>query len=397
MAIAHQNPKLTMKFYLRSRDANDPSLARGNRGNRGFSLLPPLAPVQICLSAPIVLTAIIAGMLVNSALAGGIVGAPAPFDKSGVKVALVSYLSQGDYFEAYEAGVARQAKALGVDLHIFQGKQDAALQREQIEQAISLGVQGLIVSHGQPESLKDVVQKAVDAGIKVVAKDVDLGNPKVPLISQNDHEIARQVLNQALKDNSNSFAAGYVFVAGFRPLELRGEIWAEIKKANPGIAEKAVWGAVDSNTATTVASQTAAVLRAHPEIKVVFAPYDEFARGVKLGAVEAGLADKIKVYSADVSTSDIQDMREEGSPWVATSATNPAVVGEVSLRAVALMIAGQDPGKVIEVSPVLITQEQLNKNNIKTIADLDAKLPGFGHSDQATASWMGAAQVANSR
>ena len=61
------------------------------------------------------------------------------------------------------------------------------------------------------------------------------------------------------------------------------------------------------------------------------------------------------------------------------------------------MIAGQDPGKVIEVSPVLITQEQLNKNNIKTIADLDAKLPGFGHSDQATAPWMSAARIANSK
>jgi simple sugar transport system substrate-binding protein len=334
---------------------------------------------------------VITGALVSSVFAGGISGAPAPFDKGGVKVALVSYLSQGDYFEAYEAGVARQAKALGVDLHIFQGKQDAAQQREQIEQAISLGVQGLIVSHGQPESLKDVVQKAVDAGIKVVAKDIDLGNPKVPLNSQNDHEIARQVLNQALKDNGSSFPAGYVFVAGFRPLELRGEVWAEIKKANPGIAEKAVWGAVDSNTATTVASQTAAVLRAHPEIKVVFAPYDEFARGVKLGAVEAGVADKVKIYSADVSTSDIQDMREAGSPWAATSATNPAVVGEVSLRAVALMIAGQDPGKVIEVNPVLVTQADLNKNNIKTIADLDSKLPGFGHSDQATASWIASA------
>ena len=112
-----------------------------------------------------------------------------------------------------------------------------------------------------------------------------------------------------------------------------------------------MWGAVDSNTATTVASQTAAVLRAHPEITVVFAPYDEFARGVKLGASEAGVADKIKVYSADVSTADIQEIREPGSPWVATSATNPAVVGEVSLRALALLIAGQDPGKVIEVKP----------------------------------------------
>jgi simple sugar transport system substrate-binding protein len=331
---------------------------------------------------------IIASSFSNATLAGGISGAPAPFDRGGVKIALVSYLSQGDYFEAFEAGVARQAKALGVDLRIFQGKQDAAQQRDQIEQAISLGVNGLIVSHGQPESLKDVVQKALDAGIKVVAKDIDLGNPKIPLISQNDHEIARQVLGQALKDNGTSFPAGYVFVAGFRPLELRGEVWTDIKKGNPGIVQKAQWGAVDSNTATTVASQTAAALRANPDLKVVFAPYDEFARGVKLGAVEAGFADKIKIYSADISTSDIQDIREKGSPWVATSATNPAVVGEVALRAVALLIAGQDPGKLIEVKPLLITQEELNKNDIKTVSDLDSKLPGFGSSDQAVAAWI---------
>src|SRR5271166_994195 len=176
---------------------------------------------------------IIGGAVATGALADGIKGAPPPFDKGGVKIALVSYLTQGDYFEAYEAGVARQAKALGVDLHIFQGKQDAAQQREQIEQAINLGVRGIIVSHGQPEALKDVVQKALDAGIKVVAKDIDLGNPRVPLVSQSDHEIARQVLEQALKDNGTSFPAGYVFVAGFRPLELRGDIWSDVKKNNP--------------------------------------------------------------------------------------------------------------------------------------------------------------------
>ena len=131
---------------------------------------------------------LISAAVSGAALADGIKGAPPPFDKGGVKIALVSYLSQGDYFEAYEAGVARQAKVLGVDLHIFQGKQDAALQREQIEQAIALGVQGIIVSHGQPEAVKDVIQKAVDAGIKVVVKDIDVGNPKVPLISQSDHD-----------------------------------------------------------------------------------------------------------------------------------------------------------------------------------------------------------------
>ena len=150
---------------------------------------------------------LLASVSVGGALADGIKGAPPPFDKGGVKIALVSYLSQGDYFEAYEAGVARQAKALGLDLHIFQGKQDAALQREQIDQAIALGVQGIIVSHGQPEAVKDEIQKAVDAGIKVVVKDIDVGNPKVPLISQSDHEIAQQVLDEALKKNGANLQA----------------------------------------------------------------------------------------------------------------------------------------------------------------------------------------------
>ena len=323
-----------------------------------------------------------------AALADGIPGAPAPFDKGGVQLAFISYLSQGDYFESYEAGVARQAKALGVGLHIFQGKQDAALEREQVEQAINLGVKGILITHGEPEALKDVVQKAVDAGIKVVIKDVALDNPKVPQISQNDHAIAQAVLDQALKDNGKAFNAGYVYVSGFRPLDLRDEIWSAAKKANPGINERARWGAVNSTTATTVGDQTTAALRAHPDITVVFAPYDEFARGVKLGAEEAGLASKIKVYSADISTSDIQEIREEGSPWVATAATNPTVAGEVSLRALALLVAGQDPGHVVEVKPTLITRDDLVKNDIKTIEDLAAKFPAFGHSDVATAPWL---------
>ena len=39
---------------------------------------------------------------------------PAPFDKPGaVKIALVRYLSTGDFFQAYLSGVEAQAKALG--------------------------------------------------------------------------------------------------------------------------------------------------------------------------------------------------------------------------------------------------------------------------------------------
>ncbi|MBV8621807.1 MAG: substrate-binding domain-containing protein [Curvibacter sp.] len=328
------------------------------------------------------------GATLQVARAEGLRGAPPPFDKGGVKVALVAYLSAGDFYQAYQAGAQQQAKALGVDLRVFPGRQDAAEQRSQIEQAINLKVQGLIIDHGLPESLKDVVQKALDAGIKVVAFDVNLDNPKVPQIEQSDHALAQRALEQAAADNGVNFKAGYVYVAGFAPLDRRNESWTDFKAKNPGVVEKARFGVVNATTAASVADQAKAVLRANPDISVVFAPYDEFARGVKLAATELGLSKKLRIYSADISTADIQELTEPDSPWVATVATNPAVVGAVSVRALALTLAGQDPGHRVVVEPTLLTQKQLREAGVRTVEDLDAKLPAFGQSQAASAAWI---------
>lgn len=330
--------------------------------------------------------------LSGTALAQGIPGAPAPFDAGGVRVALITYLSSGDFFQAYQRGVEAQAKALGIELRVFEGRQNADEQREQIQQAINLGVDGIIIDHGLPEAISDVAQQAVDAGIKVVAFDVNLNNPAIPQIEQSDADLAQIVLDQALKDNGDSFEAGYVYVAGFAPLDRRDAVWQAFKAEHPGVVEKAQFGVVNSTTANSVADQAGAVFRANPDITVVFAPYDEFARGVKLATDEAGISANVKIYSADISTSDIQAMIEEGSPWVATAATNPAVVGEVSARAVALLIAGEDPGHSILVKSALITRDDLVSNGIATIEDLAAKFPAFSASDAATADWIPAAE-----
>ena len=324
----------------------------------------------------------------QATLADGIAGAPAPFDKGGVKLALISYISAGDFFQAYQAGAVAQAKALGIDLRVFPGRQDASEEREQISQAINLGVQGIVIDHGLPESISDVAQQALDKGIKVVAFDVNLNNPNIPQVEQSDHALASQALEQAVKDNGTSFNAAYVYVAGFAPLDRRNEVWEKFKADNAGVVEKAHFGNVSDTTATSTADQAKAALTANPDIKVVFAPYDEFARGVKLAAGDLNIKDKIKIYSADVSTADIQEITEEGSPWVATVATNPAVVGAVSIRAAALQIASQPVPHQITVEPTLLTQAALRSAGVKTIEDLAAKLPAFNHSDAVSASWI---------
>src|SRR5262245_17264625 len=311
----------------------------------------------------------------------GAEGLPAPFDKPGsVKIALVRYLSSGDFFQSYLSGVKEQAAALGVQLRVFDSRQDAALQADMVDQAMALGFNGIIIQHGLTASMKAAAQRAVAAGIKVVAFDVDVQNDKVPQIEQSDRDLARLVLEQAINDNGDRWKAGYVYVAGIAPLDRRDETWRMFKAKYPGINEVAKFGAFDNPIANSIAKEAQAILAAHPEISVIFAPYDEFARGAKIAVDQAGLSSRIRIYSADISTSDIAAMREPGSAWAATAATNPALVGQVSVRALAMLLAGEDPGHNVIVPPTLITQSFLRSADIKNMEELAAKLPQFARA-----------------
>ncbi|MGJ8572071.1 MAG: substrate-binding domain-containing protein [Hoeflea sp.] len=314
---------------------------------------------------------------------------PAPLDNPGdVKIALVRYLSTGDFFQAYLSGVEKQAAALGVDLRVLDSRQDAALQADMVDQAIALGVDGIIIQHGLTESMQEAAQRALDAGIKVVAFDVDVENDAIPQIEQSDYLLGKLALEQAVKDNGTEWNAGYVYVPGIAPLDRRHTAWEEFKAANPGVVEKAQMGTLDNPIANSNANQARSVLQANPDISVFFAPYDEFAKGVKIAVDEAGLSQDVKIYSADVSTADISAMREPDSAWAATVATNPAVVGEVSVRALAIMLTGDNPGAQVVVPPTLITQAFLVENDIKNMEDLSAKMPQFAHADVAMTEWM---------
>lgn len=314
---------------------------------------------------------------------------PAPFDHpKKVTIALVRYLSTGDFFQSYLSGVKQQAAALGVTLRIFDSRQDAALQADMVDQAIALGVSGIIIQHGLTESMTEAASRAVARGIKVVAFDVDVHNEQIPQVEQSDYMLGKLALKQALRDNGNDFVAGYVYVPGIAPLDRRDSAWKDFKQAHPGVREAARFGTFDNPIANSVANQARSVLQSHPQISVMFAPYDAFAKGVKIAVDEAGLNKEIKIYSADISTSDIAAMRETDSAWSATVATNPAVVGEVCVRSLAMMLAGQDPGHQIVVPPTLITRKFLLENEIKNMNELSAKMPQFAHADVSVPAWI---------
>lgn len=305
------------------------------------------------------LVAVLSLVLAACDTEGDVAADPAEVGDDAVEIALVRQLGAGDYFEQYQAGAVAEAERLGVELRLFNAEGDNAQHALDIESAVDRGVDAIAVDHGFPETVQPAIAAALDAGVPVVAFDVDAGDDRVPQIEQNDHRMAELALEELVADVGGEGDVLYVYVAGFAPLDRRNEVWEQVKADNPGLNQIAQIGVVDDNIVAGVADQAKAALQANPDTVAAFAPFNEFAKGVVLALEELGMTDQVKVYGADISTADIGVMTESGSPWVATATTDPYNVGAVTIRAAYLLAIGEDVPSEIFVEPLLITQDEL--------------------------------------
>lgn len=316
-------------------------------------------------------------------------GAPAPFDgQKQLHIAHVSYLLEGEFMQMYRAGVETQGTALGMKVTTLGKQSDPQAQANFVNQAINMGVDGIVIQHGLTETMMGPAQDALDAGIPVVAFDVDLQNPDIPQIAQNDPQHGRNAIEQIVSDFNGNVDMAYVRVAGILPLDKRDGPIQEVVAANPNVNIVAQTGTLDSPISVANANQATAVLRANPNIQAYLAPYDEFAKGIVMALEELGITDQVRVYSIDISTQDIEMMIQPGTPWVMTSAVNPSEMGAASVRALAQVMAGEDVPHDILVQPMVFTSEMLVESGVTNMEELMTAFPAFQTSEAARSPWM---------
>lgn len=314
---------------------------------------------------------------------------PAPFDKDGLKIAIVQQSGQGDYFQQFLNGVKQQSKALGADVAVYDAQGDNAKQATQLDQAIASGVDGIIVRHGFPDTLCPGVNEAIKKSIPIVIYDVEIQKcaPDAIQTQQSDAVMAQLVLDQMAKDVGQGVDVGYVNVNGIAPLDRRDKVWKDYLDQQDW-TQKFKTGTYTNSSATDSAPMVTAAVRANSGIKAIYAPYDELAKGTLSGLDQVSGTDDINVYGADISNADIELMKAEGSRWKATGATDPNAIGAAVTRTLALQMAGELKEKSVDFPPILVTQDFLRENNINNMEDLRKAEPSLNISDVSSADWI---------
>lgn len=213
--------------------------------------------------------------LVLAALAAGLMAGTAA-QAAEARIALVVKSLGNGFFDAANKGAEEAAKEVGNTKIIYTGPTTTTAegQIEVINSLISQKVDAIAVSANDPDALVPALKKAMQRGIKVisfdsgVAKDgriLQLNPSSNPLIGETCLKLAADALPEG---------KGEIAILSATATSTNQNIWiAEMKKAMPKFPGlKLVTTVYGDDLSDKSYRETQALLKSHPEVKVIVAP-----------------------------------------------------------------------------------------------------------------------------
>jgi ABC-type sugar transport system substrate-binding protein len=215
-----------------------------------------------------------------------------------ITVALLPISTDNVYFLSCRDGAAKAAKDLGVDL-IFDGPSspNPAKQIEIVEGWIARGVDAIAAACDNKEGMSAVLRKARSRGIKVITYDADAdGDARPFFVNQATSEsIGTTLMDDAARlcGNEGQYAMITANLTSANENDWRKYIDARNQSAYPGMRMVEIRPCDDNIEKARV--QTAALLSAYPDLKLIMAICSPGVPGAAQAVKEAGKAGKVKV------------------------------------------------------------------------------------------------------
>lgn len=288
--------------------------------------------------------ALVMGIMGQCAIA---VNAASKTDDDTLNITLINQGSGQPYIAAYKNCFEKAEKDLNIKVNLVDGGWDANQQANAIQNAISSGADGIVISPVDPSAVCTYVDEALDAGIEVCALTTQIGtgdaeDPVYPetvgLVGHIETEVGRTAMDIAAEalDRSGKIAI-IEGTPGMSDTEGRKKGIDEENKEYPDIeVVSRVCGEWVVDKAYTAMQN---IIQSNPEVELVICHSDNMAVGAAKALKDADMTDKVKIVGIGGSK-DALDLIKKGEIY-GTIMYVPETEAYTALEATAKVVRGE--------------------------------------------------------
>ncbi|WP_158885772.1 ABC transporter substrate-binding protein [Amycolatopsis anabasis] len=329
-----------------------------------------MARNRLLFSAPFVgaalVLALVIGLVVGKATSSsGPGGNAGPGKASGLRVDVIVKATDSSFWQSMFAGAQKAGEDLGVEVGRFgpTSETDVNEQVQLVENSISRGVNAIVLAANSETALNKAIDRARDAGIKVITVDGTVTTKTEAFIGTNNLRAGEQAGQRLCKlIGEQGKTSGRVLlenaVAGVQALGDRARGFREGLAANcPQIT---VWEErFNNNDIATAANQTNDALGAVPDLVGVFAANNMSGNGVARAVKDTGRTANLPVVAFD---SDPQENAALADGSIdALVVQNPYFFGYQGVtEAIAVSTGAKVP---LSLDPGAVVADQANMND----------------------------------
>jgi ribose transport system substrate-binding protein len=330
---------------------------------------------SLSLVAVIGLITLVAGVVVGRASGGSedTGGGGGGGAAAGKKVDVIIKASDSSFWQTMLAGAKKAGADYGIKVGLFgpTSETDVNEQVQLVENAISRGVDAIVLAPNSSNALNNAIERARRTGKKVIIADTAVTTDTEGFIGTDNvkaGEQAGQRLCELVKESGK--ASGDVMiessVAGIQVLKDRDAGFrAGIKSSCPGV--RVALQRYNNNDINTAASQVNDALTANPNLVGIFADNNTSGDGAARAIKDNKAADKIPVVAFDTDPAENAALRDGSIDALVVQ--NPYFFGYQGVVEAGMSTVGTIPPRELDPGAVVADKSNMDKPEIKQLLE----------------------------
>ncbi|WP_299732575.1 sugar ABC transporter substrate-binding protein [uncultured Tateyamaria sp.] len=272
-----------------------------------------------------------------------------------LRIAYTGYSTDNTFWIGVANSAAAKAEEMGVELlDLTASSPDAAAQKDAVDRAITMGVDGIIIGSVDNRAFDASLDNAKRKGIPVVAVDTGIEHEHVASLVQTDNLAAAGIAGEYIVGQLDK---GTVLILGGSAGHQTGNARRDgVKTAAEAAGHEVIFQICDWQDACAYET-TVNFLQSNPDIKAIFSAWDPGALAAVSAATELGKMDDLVIVGFDGNPANLVSI--EAGEQAATIKQDNVRMGAEAVENLVGLIKGEEVPAFTPIDGILITSDNV--------------------------------------